>query len=143
LFKIINITTQNDWSDKMDKKPSEYISEFLNFVAEAQVKHRLYEEEVNKQDKLTQDYLHSLELGELKCDERSKVATKLAINRQDRRYYKDRVEEFKPIAQFFEDAANKKVLDKLKQVLGETRKWESYHKDRKYIPRVLKEKKDE
>ena len=39
----------------MIKKPSEYISEFLNFVAEAQVKHKLYEEEVNNQDNLTQD----------------------------------------------------------------------------------------
>lgn len=124
----------------MDKKPSEYITEFLNFVAEAQVQHRVYGEEVNNQDKLTQDFLHKLELGELKRDERSKVATKLAINRQDRRYYKDRVEEFEPIVQFFNDPVNKKVLEKLKQVLGETRRWESYHKDRKYKPRVLKEK---
>ena len=96
----------------MDKKPSEYITEFLNFVAEAQVQHRICEEEVNNQDKLTQDYLHKLELGELKCDARSKVATKLAINRQDRRYYKDRVEEFKPIVDFFNDPTNKKVLEK-------------------------------
>lgn len=124
----------------MNKKPSEYITEFLNFVAEAQVQHRIYGEEVNNQDKLTQDFLHKLELGELKRDERSKVATKLAINRQDRRYYKDRVEEFEPIVQFFSDPVNKKVLEKLKQVLGETRRWESYHKDRKYKPRVLKEK---
>ena len=126
----------------MDKKPSEYISEFLNFIAEAQVQHRIYEEEVNTQDKLTQDFLHKLELGELKCEERSKVATKLAINRQDRRYYKDRVEELKPIVTFFEDPVSKKMLDKLKCVLGESRKWESYHKDRRYIPRVLKEKKN-
>ena len=124
----------------MDKKPSEYITEFLNFVAEAQVQHRIYGEEVNNQDKLTQDFLHKLELGELKRDERSKVATKLAINRQDRRYYKDRVEEFEPIVQFFNDPVNKKVIEKLTQVLGETRRWESYHRDRKYKPRVLKEK---
>jgi hypothetical protein len=127
----------------MDKKPSEYISEFLNFVTEAQNIWDLYWEEVNKQDKLTQDYLHSLELDDLKCDERSKVATKLMINRKDRRYYKDRMEEVEPIAKFFDDATNRKVLEKLKQVLGETRKQEGYHKDRKYKPRVLKEKKDE
>lgn len=126
----------------MDKRPSEYISEFLNFIAEAQIQYRICDEEVNNQDKLTQDYLHKLELGELKCGERSKVATKLAINRQDRRYYKDRVEEFKPIVEFFNDQQNKRVFEKLKQVLGETRRWESYHKDRKYKPRVLKEKKD-
>ena len=126
----------------MDKKPSEYLSEFLNFVSEAQSQYRFCSEEVNNQDKLTQDYLHSLELDGLKCDERSKVATKLAINRKDRRYYKDRAEELEPIVQFFEEPQNKKVLDKMKQVLGATRKAEGYHKDRVYIPRVLKEKKE-
>ena len=126
----------------MDKKPSEYLTEFLNFVAEAQSQYKFCSEEVNNQDKLTQDYLHSLELDGLKCDERSKVATKLAINRKDRRYYKDRVEEFEPIVQFFDDPQNKKMLDKLKQVLGALRKVEGHHKDRKYIPRVLKENKD-
>lgn len=127
----------------MSKKPSECIKEFLDFVAEAQVQYRIYSEEVNNQDKLTQDYLHSLELDGLKCDERSKIATKLAINRKDRRYYKDRVEELGPIVEFFEEPQNKKVLDKLKQVLGTVRRAEGYHKDRVYVPRVLKEKKDE
>ena len=124
----------------MDKKPSEYLTEFLNFVAEAQSQYRFCSEEVNNQDKLTQDYLHSLELDGRKRDERSKVATKLAINRKDRRYYKDRAEELEPIVQFFEEPQNKKVLDKMKQVLGIVRKSEIYHKDRKYIPRVLKNK---
>jgi hypothetical protein len=127
----------------MDKKPSEYISEFLNFVAEAQVQYRLCSEEEDKQEKLTQDYLHSLELDDLKCNERSKIATKLAVNRKDRRYFKDRVEEFEPIVKFFEDQQNKKMLDKLKEVLGQVRKQENYHKYRTYIPKVLKEKKDE
>ncbi len=128
--------------DEVDKKPSEYISEFLNFVSEAQAQYRFCSEEVNNQDKLTQDYLHSLELDGLKRDERSKLATKLANNRKDRRYYKDRAEELEPIVQFFDEQQNKKVLDKLKQVLGVVRKSEVYHKDRKYIPRVLKENKD-
>lgn len=127
----------------MDKKPSEYLTEFLNFVAEAQSQYRFCSEEVSNQDKLTQDYLHSLELDGLKCDERSKVATKLAVNRKDRRYYKDRVEELEPIVQFFEEPQNKKMLNSMKQVLGVVRKSELYHKDRKYVPRVLKEKKDE
>lgn len=126
----------------MDKKPSEYLSEFLNFIAEAQSHYRFCLEEVDNQEKLTQDYLHSLELDGLKRDERSKIATKLAINRRDRRYYKDRVEELEQIVEFFNDPQNKKVLDKLKQVLGATRKAEGYHKDRVYIPRMLKEKKE-
>lgn len=127
----------------MDKKPSEYITEFLNFVSAAQSQYRFCFDEVNQQDKLTQDYLHSLELDSLKCDERSKLATKLAINRKDRRYYKDRVEEFEPLVKFFEEPKNKDVLHKLTQVLGQVRKAENYHKDRTYIPRVVKEREKE
>lgn len=127
----------------MDKKPSEYISEFLNFVTDARTKYILYAEEERKQEQLTQDYLHSLELDGLKRDERSKIATKLVTNRKDRRYYKDRFEEFSPIVEFFDESTNKKVLNLMTKVLGDTRKIESYHKDRKYVPRVLKEKKDE
>lgn len=125
----------------MDKKPSEYITEFLNFITEAKSQYNFCSEEVNNQDKLTQDYLHSLELDDLKCGERSKLATKLAINRKDRRYYKDRVEELEPIMQFFEEPQNKKVLDKLTQVLGQTRRVESYHNNRVYVPRVLNKEK--
>ena len=120
----------------MNKSPSEYLAEFLNFITEAKSQYTFCSNEVNNQDKLTQDYLHSLELDGLKRDERSKVATKLAINRKDRRYFKDRVEELEPIIKFFEEPQNKKVLDKLTQVLGAIRKAEGYHKDRKYTVSV-------
>jgi hypothetical protein len=122
-----------------NKLPSEQIAQFLDFVAEAQRLYKFCSDEVNTQDKLTQDYLHSLELGELSCGERSKLATKLATNRKDRRYYKDRVEELEPIVQFFLDPTHKKMFDKMTQVLGQVRKAESYHKDRTYKPRILKD----
>lgn len=120
------------------KKYSEQLSDFLNFVSSAQSHYNFCLEEMKKQEKLTQDYLHSLELDDLKCEERSKLATKLAINRKDRRYYKDRVEELEPITKFFSDSKNKKVINDLTQVLGAVRREESYHKDRVYIPKVLK-----
>lgn len=123
-----------------NKLPSEYISEFLKFISDAQSHYNFCYEEVNNHDKLTQNFLHSFELDGLKCNERSKLATKLETHLKDRRYYKDRVEELEPIVQFFEEPQNKKVLDKLKQVLGACRKAENYHKDRTYIPRVLKER---
>lgn len=124
---------------KKIKLPSEYLTEFLNFIKDAQSHCKFCEEEMHNQEQLTQDYLHKLELDELNCAERSKIATKLAINRKDRRYYKDRVGELKPIIDFFSDPQRKKVLDELKQVLGAVRKEEGYHKYRNYIPRVLKE----
>ena len=119
-------------------KPSEQLKAFLDFVTDACNKHALYGTYVNEEDKLTQDLLHALELGQLSRGERSKIATQLAINRRNRRYYKDRVEEFEPVADFFADPANKKVLDRLRHVLGAVRKQEEYHKTRTYKPRVLK-----
>lgn len=125
-----------------NKLPSNYLSEFLNFISEAQSHYKFCVEEMETQDKLTQDFLHSLELDELKCKERSKLATQLSINRKDRRYFKDRIEELEPIVKFFEETQNKKVLDKLTNVLGEIRKAERYHKNRIYIPKVIKGKKE-
>ena len=123
----------------MINKPSEQITNFINFITTAQSHYKFCKEEQERQEALTQDYLHSLELDGLNCSERSKLATKLATNRKDRRYYKDRVEGLEFIVKFFEDPQNKKMLDKIKQVLGETRKAENYHKDRTYIPKILKE----
>ena len=123
----------------MINKPSEQLTDFLNFISAAQSHYTFCNDEMKKQEQLTQDYLHSLELDSLNCSERSKLATKLVINRKDRRYYKDRVEELEPIITFFAEPQNKKVLDKLQQVLGQVRKQESYHKDRIYIPKVLKD----
>lgn len=126
----------------MDKKPSEYISEFLNFVTSAQSQYVFYLDEMHKQEDLTQDYLHSLELDGLNCAERSKIATKLVVNRKDRRYYKDLVEELQPVVEFFNDIERrdrKKVLNELTQLLGAVRKAEARHVGRKYIPKINKE----
>ena len=123
----------------MIDKPSEQITNFLNFITAAQSHCKFCDEEMHKQEQLTQDYLHSLELDNLKCSERSKIATKLATNRKDRRYYKDRVEELEPIVQWASDSTNAKAINQLKQVLGACRKQENYHKDRTYTPKILKE----
>lgn len=118
--------------------PSKRLSDFLKFVSEVESHYNFCTEELKRQDKLTQDYLHSLELDDLKCKERSKVATQLSINRKDRRYYKDRIEELQPIIDFMAKPENKKAIKNLEQVLGNIRKAEKYHESRTYIPKVLK-----
>ena len=121
----------------MIDKPSEQITNFLNFITAAQSHYKFCKEEQEKQEALTQDFLHSLELDELSCSERSKLATKLKINRKDRRYYKDRVEELESVVQWATDPANIKSVNQLKQILGQVRKQENYHKDRTYTPKIL------
>lgn len=68
------------------------------------------------------------------------MATQLAICRKDRRYYKDKVEELQPLIDFLAEEGNKKMIEKIKRVLGETKKQERGHENRFYVPRVLKEK---
>lgn len=118
-------------------KASKDIESFLNFLSQCQREYKFCYDEMTKQESLTQDYLHSLELDGLKCSERSKIATKLMENRQERRAFKDRVEELEPIITFAETANNVKFLRALSEVLGEVRKRESRHENRTYTPRVL------
>lgn len=108
----------------------------LNFFSDCLTDYKYNYDKVNEQEKLTQDYLHDIELGGLHCKERSKVATKLQENRKNRRYYKDVVEELQPIYDFLNDGANKALINKLREVLGKVRKAESYHSNRTYFPRV-------
>lgn len=118
-----------------EKKASEYISEFLNFMNSAVRLCDFCENELVKQDKITQDFLHSLELNELKYADRAKIATQLALNRRDRRYYKDRIEELTAIKTYVNE--NKKVFAELSRLLGAVRKSEKHHIDRVYVPKVL------
>lgn len=125
----------------MSKKKNENLSslnieQFLNFLREVEQTYNLYVEYQKEQENLTQDLLHKLELENLKENEKRKLATQLRINRKDRRYFKDKVEELSPIYNFIFE--NKKVFNNLTNILGEVRKQEKYHENRRYFPKVLK-----
>lgn len=125
-----------------NKPPSNYLSEFLNFISKAQSHYKFCLDELSQHDERTWDFVHSYELDELNFNERGKLGTQFHQHLKDRRYYKDRVEELEPIITFFTEPQNKKVLNDLTQVLGKVRKAEGYHKHRTYIPKVLKQKKE-
>ncbi len=116
---------------------AQIIKAFLDFMDNARAEYDFHFEAMKKEERLTQDYLHKLELEGLNCRERSKIATQLAHNRQARRSYKDTVEELEPVIAFIEDPKNRSTLNQLSQLLGQVRKVESYHKSRFYIPRVI------
>lgn len=122
--------------NKNQNLPSLSIEHFLNFLKEAEITHRLYTEYQKEQEDLTQDLLHKLELEELTENDKRRLATQLRINRKDRRFFKDKVEELAPICNFVSE--NKKVFQNLTNVLGEVRKQEKYHEHRTYFPKVLK-----
>ena len=121
-------------------KGSDIVKQFLDYATECERKYRYAYEKVGEQDKLSNDLLHKLELEDINYKERNAVAKKLQTNRKDRRYYKDITEECSPIKDFLNNPQNKKTIEQMKQMLGELRRVEEYHKDRKYIPRIEKER---
>ena len=119
-------------------KVGDKISNFVSFVEEAKKLYNLYSEKLTTQDKLTQDLLHSLELDKLTDNDKRKLATKLRTCRKDRRYYKDRIEELEPLIQVFKESSNRVFLNSLSGALNKVRNAERYHKNRTYVPKVVK-----
>lgn len=115
---------------------SEIISSFLNLLQESKQTYNFAYENQKKEEDKTQDILHKIELDNLNYKERAKLATQLAENRKERRRYKDIAEETYDLYCFAEN--NKKFINNLTQLLGQVRKVEKYHKDRHYVPKVIK-----
>ena len=103
---------------------SSYISDFCTMVTDVLRDYEWNKEEVNRLDKLTQDYLHMLELDGLDYKGRAKVATKLTVCRQLRRASKDTVEVLEPFVTFLESDKGKNMMNLIRDALGKTRKVE-------------------
>ena len=125
---------------KKKEKPrfSIYIEEFCTMMANARKDYAWNYDEVNRMDKLTQDYLHKLELDGLNYKGRARVATQLSRCRQQRRECKDTVEVLEPFVQFLESEKGKTLLNLMREALGKTRKVEERMETRSYVPRVLR-----
>lgn len=120
-------------------KYSEHLSQFLNFLESAKKDYFWYEDEMAKQEALTQDYLHQLELEHLNYSERAKIATKLAACRKARREAKDKVTILLPIINY--SSVYEKSLNQLKETLGKVRKEERTIETRSYNFKVLDKEK--
>lgn len=123
---------------KCDKQPSfsTYISDFCNMVNAAKSDYEWNREEVNRLDKLTQDYLHMLELDGLDYKERAKVATQISKTRQTRRASKDTTEILEPLIQFLDSDKGRNMMNLMREVLGKTRKVEERMSNRTYRYKV-------
>lgn len=114
---------------------SEEVKRFLDFVKESQDLYETAKKNMQQEDRRLQDFLHEIEF-EPTAKKRSRICTRLHKSREDRRCYKDLVEETEDLVKFFEEPQNKKTLDKMVQLLGKLRKVEKYHRERTYYPRV-------
>lgn len=113
------------------------ISNICTLLEDAQKDYIWNKEKIKEMDELTQDYLHKLELDDLKYEERAKLATQLARCRQERREHKDTVAILEPLVQYLDADKGKQLFNLLREALGKTRKAEERMENRVYWPRVL------
>lgn len=116
---------------------SDSISAVCRMFDDALKDYQWNSDKIVEMDKLTQDYLHKLELDGLKYEERAKVATQIAKCRQERRAHKDTVQILEPLVQYLDTEKGRQLFNLLREVLGKTRKVEERMENRVYYPRVL------
>ena len=125
-------------SNASPDKFSSKIKSFCDMVDQAVKDYNFNCEKINELDRLTQDYLHILELGDLKYKERAALATKIQKARVDRRKYKDSCDILQPLMDFLNSDKSKNFLNLLRQAQGLTGKTENrLSAARQYIPRVI------
>ena len=111
--------------EKPTLKPSEVISDFLNYVDFAYREYKSAYDNVNNEDKSLQDYVHAIEFSKDKA-ERNRQATALQRSRKYRRTEKDKALLYEELIKFFDDNSNRATLNRMRQLLGKQRKEEEY-----------------
>lgn len=115
-------------------KHSQNISDFLDFVKQAEQEYISAQSELDFLAKEKIDIDHEIEFAKNKR-ESAKLAWKAHLNLVDRRYNKDKILMLEPLVKLVEQ--DKKTFDRLRQTLGEVRKNENYTgSERKYYSRV-------
>lgn len=121
---------------------SEVLQDFLSYIEQCRNVYQTAREIVSLEDKRLQDLLHELEFSADE-NEKRRAATKLMQSRRERRQYKDEVKRYGRLVEFFNEPAQKNMLHKMYQLLGQQRKEEEYlNGERTYYPRVPKQTKD-
>ncbi len=119
----------------MEKKVSEQIKSFLDFIDECRELNSMAYDGVGEEDKRHQDLMHEIEFED-DPDKIAEIGMRIHQNRVQRRVYKDIYAVTAPVIEFARDPQNKKALDSARQLLGKVRKVEKYHETRVYIPRI-------
>lgn len=109
----------------MEKKPSDVITEFLNFLEAAKSGYESAYADVGAEDRKGQTFLHDLEFapddGELFA-----AAKKCQESRQGRRKAKDRAQLYEYINNFYTDKQNQNSIKALRRLQNEQIAREKY-----------------
>lgn len=108
-----------------EKKPSEIITEFLNFLESSEQKYKIAYADVGKEDNKLQTFLHDMEFAPNR-NERNKIATRLQQSRKIRRKAKDSTQLYEKIHDFYADKQNGNPLKALRRLQNEQITIEKY-----------------
>lgn len=128
---------QAEQSQQQEPKLSGELKDFLDLLAQLQRKYTWCQDEVLRQDRLTQDLLHKLELQPASYRERAKLAEAIRQCRVTRRQCKDEAAIMEPLIQFLGSEKGKTTVSQLQQVLGAVRKTERGIQERCYQPKEM------
>ena len=104
------------------KKVSEQISDFTKFLRQTQKDYEYHKGELEKEDQISQDLLHQIELGEYK--DRRHTATLLSQCRKRRRVHKDCLDTMRYVYEFLANPHLCRLLFDFDDLVGKTRKEE-------------------
>lgn len=109
----------------VERKPSEIITDFLNFLETAKYEYESAYEAVGKEDAKTQTFMHDLEFApDVKA--RNKIATRFQASRKERRRQKDRSLLYEHFYNFYTDKKNGDLLKTLRRLQNEQIGTEKY-----------------
>ena len=119
----------------MEKKVSEQIKSFLDFIDEGRELNSMAYDGVGEEDKRHQDLMHEIEFED-DPDKIAEIGMRVHQNRVQRRVYKDIYAVTAPVDKFAREPQNKKTLNLARQLLGEVRNVERHQENRTYVPRI-------
>lgn len=112
---------------KAEKKPSEIVQEFIDFLDSSKMEYEKAKEKCDKYDSIDRHiyWAHKFELAKDK-NERNRLATEYQKERLDRRACKNTVDRLKTIHDFICSDNNKGALKRMKGMVSVQRHQEEY-----------------
>ena len=125
----------------MELTTEEILKIMKSFFEGIEEEHSNLLQELTNKEAEQQDLLHELELNNLNAVEITKVAIDLKRVRKERRIIKNDIERVKLIKSFTDKYNNRFITNEIKTLIKELYKLQRKQENRKYEPRILKDRK--
>lgn len=125
----------------MELTAEEILKIMKSFFEGIEEEHSNLLQELTNKEAEQQDLLHELELNNLNAVEITKVAIDLKRVRKERRIIKNDIERVKLIKSFTDKYNNRFITNEIKTLIKELYKLQRKQENRKYEPRILKDRK--